>query len=152
MGFFLSFADHCTPPAVGGVETPKATSAAVMVAAVAAAAAVTSPSPAAAAAAAGGDQTTQLLLPSIHKIMEEDKLKELNGGKTPPLADTPPALDVADMGVAATAAAKKLGPLVDYDSDSDEESSTSEEESSSTSSALPPAKRLKTASGGAPAV
>jgi high-affinity K+ transport system ATPase subunit B len=121
-----------------------------MVAAVAAAAAVTSPSPAA-AAAAGGDQTTQLLLPSIHKIMEEDKLKELNGGKTPPLADTPP-LDVADIGVASTAAAKKLGPLVDYDSDSDEESSTSEEESSSTSSALPPAKRLKTASGGAPAV
>jgi hypothetical protein len=121
-----------------------------MVAAVAAAAAVTSPSPAAAAAAAGGDQTTQLLLPSIHKIMEEDKLKELNGGKTPPPLDTP-ALDVADMGVAATAAAKKLGPLVDYDSDSDEESSTSEEESSSTS-ALPPAKRLKTASGGAPAV
>jgi hypothetical protein len=132
------------------VETPKATSAAVMVAAVAAAAAVTSPSPAA-AAAAGGDQTTQLLLPSIHKIMEEDKLKELNGGKTPPpLADQPP-LDVADIGVASTAAAKKLGPLVDYDSDSDEESSTSEEESSSTS-ALPPAKRLKTASGGAPAV
>ena len=120
-----------------------------MVAAVAAAAAVTSPSPAA-AAAAGGDQTTQLLLPSIHKIMEEDKLKELNGGKTPPPLDTP-ALDVADIGVASTAAAKKLGPLVDYDSDSDEESSTSEEESSSTS-ALPPAKRLKTASGGAPAV
>jgi hypothetical protein len=89
----------------------------------------------------------QQQLPSIHKIMEEDKLKELNGGKT-----TVAALgEAVTAGAAAEAAApaaaattglssKKLGPLVDYDSDSDEESSTSEEDASG---GLPPAKRVK---------
>jgi len=77
--------------------------------------------------------------------MEEDKLKELNGVKAPPLE---PLVSGGEAG-GGTPSAKKLGPLVDYDSDSDEESSTSEEDSAS-STALPPAKRLKT--GSAPAV
>ena len=146
----MSFiSDHCTPPALGGGEAVKA--AAVV------AATTTTPPPTTTAVSSGpGEQlelVQQQLLPSIHKIMEEDKLKELNGVKAAvePLIITSGggAAEVTALPAAAATASKKLGPLVDYDSDSDEESSASEEDSIAGNS-LPPAKRIKPNS--APAV
>lgn len=152
--------NHCTPPTLNGGETQKVAGTAAVTSATAAVSSSPLSTAVVAATTADQPQLLQQQLPSIHKIMEEDKLKELNGGSKAAAAGGSPVLaeplsavagteaGAAPAAVAAAAAAKKLGPLVDYDSDSDEESSASEEDNSSSS--LPPAKRLKTNS--APAV
>jgi len=91
-------------------------------------------------------------VPSIDKLMEEDKKKELLGSvvtgqvetSSPTTANnmaktlkTPPALSSQ----VENGASKKATGLVDYDSDSDEENGSSDEDNLSS----PPSKRLKTA-------
>lgn len=123
--FSSLFLDHCTPTSLVGGEAGKAAAAAV----VAATTTTTPPDQ--------QQEPQQQQLPSIHKIMEEDKLKELNGAAAGVKAA---AAEAVTTETASPTPAKKLGPLVDYDSDSDEESSASEED---TGNSLPPAKRIK---------
>jgi len=97
----------------------------------------TSPQAAAAATAALPCQE-KVEAPSIVKVMEEDKKKQVLGNGLATESESPvvakPANSENGSGV------KKLGALVDYnDSDSDEENGSSDEDS------LPPSKRLKTA-------
>jgi len=98
----------------------------------------TSPQAAAAAATATLPCQEKVEAPSIVKVMEEDKKKQVLGNGLPTETESPvvakPASSENGSGV------KKLGALVDYnDSDSDEENGSSDEDS------LPPSKRLKTA-------
>merc|ERR1712179_831242 len=74
-------------------------------------------------------------VPSIDKLMEEDKKKELGSQVVTGQVDTStPLLNSVENG-----ANKKSTGLVDYDSDSDEENGSSDEDP------MPPSKRLKTA-------
>jgi len=108
----------------------------------AAATAVSTTSPQAApAAAAAVPSLEKAEAPSLGKVMEEDKKKQVTiGNGTMALSSDPtssltpkPATTENGSGV------KKLGGLVDYnDSDSDEDNGSSDED-------LPPSKRLKTA-------
>merc|ERR1712004_222461 len=80
----------------------------------------------------------KLETPSIVKVMEEDKKKEVLGNG---LASESEPTAVVPASSENGSAVKKLGALVDYnDSDSDEENGSSDEDN------LPPSKRLKTVS------
>ena len=76
--------------------------------------------------------TTPDLIPTIDRLMEQDKLKEL-AAKEKVVPDTPNGKEVD----AETSAAKRLGSLVDYDSDSDDEPAAEQPD-------LPQAKKIKT--------
>lgn len=69
--------------------------------------------------------------PTIDKLMEQDKIKALGVAPTDKPEETGESAGVA-----------RLGPLVDYDSDSDEEPVSED---------LPPAKKMKTAAATSPA-
>merc|ERR1719350_2398949 len=98
----------------------------------------TSPQATAAAAATLPCQE-KLETPSIVKVMEEDKKKEVLGNGL--ASESEPTAVVKPASSENGSAVKKLGALVDYnDSDSDEENGSSDEDN------LPPSKRLKTAS------
>jgi protein phosphatase-4 regulatory subunit 3 len=71
-------------------------------------------------------------IPTIGRIMEEDKKRELGGAPAAGRAVSPPPT------VSPNQPPKKVGGLVDYEADSDEEEESSDED-------LPPSKRLKTA-------
>jgi len=89
-------------------------------------------------------------VPSIDKLMEEDKKKELLGSVITGQVETSSPTTAPNMAKSLktspapqveNGASKKATGLVDYDSDSDEENGSSDEDNLSS----PPSKRLKTA-------
>jgi len=95
-----------------------------------------------------------LPLPTLDRLMEADKLKELSTVEKVVPGVEPLAASAAEKPVADTSAAAKrlIGPLVDYESDSEEEDGGSADEESAKTEAKddeggsePAAKKLKTA-------
>ena len=75
------------------------------------------------------------LIPTIDRLMEQDKIKELAAKEKVVGPDTPNGKEVESE--SETNAAKRLGSLVDYDSDSDDEPAAETEDMQ------PQAKKIK---------
>lgn len=128
--------DRTAVPGPGGLGEPNKAASCTSVS-------TTSQAPVPAAPPAGTVATCQekveAEVPSLGKVMEEDKKKQVLIGSNGGLAtDSPPPVIKAVIAPENGSSVKKLGALVDYDSDSDEENGSSDEDP-------PPSKRLKTA-------